>query len=155
MEITLTDEEQRICKWLAKERYKAARKAGVIDARLDTSGEFLDLNGLGAELIFCKMFNLYPDLSVGARSGGYDALTKKGYKVDVKTTKYQHGHLLATQKKKNEKTDIYVLMIGDFPTYRFAGFIDKEELFDEKNLKNLGHGTGYAVSQNQLKQYEN
>ena len=153
--ITLNESEQAIAKFIGKSRYQSARTAGVKDQRLDSSGEMLDLNGFGAELAFCRLFNLYPDLAIGVRSGSSDAVTHKGTTVDVKTTRYQNGHILATLKKKVEDSDMYVMMIGDFPKYKFAGYIDAKDLLKKDNIKDLGHGKGYAVKISDLTKIPN
>jgi hypothetical protein len=77
---------------------------------------------------------------------------KTGKKIDVKTTKYQNGKLLAVLKKKEEDTDVYVLMLGEFPTYRYAGWAWASELIDERNIKNLGYGPTYVMEQDRLHQ---
>jgi hypothetical protein len=46
-------------------------------------------------------------------------------------------------------------MIGEFPTYKFAGFTSKKELIDPKNLTDLGHpgrGKVFAMAQEDLNQ---
>lgn len=149
--VTLSPQEIAIVRYIAQKRYEAARSAGVKDQRLDTSSTVLDIEGFGAEMAFCKKFNFYPDFTVGARSGGFDVLTRKGAKVDIKYTQYQTGHLLATLKKKGTDTDIYVLVIGKLPNYTIVGYMAAEDLFKDENLKDMGHGVGYVASQEQLK----
>lgn len=149
MRITLNESEQRIARWLAKQRYANNRKNNVEDRKVGPqSNEFTDLNGIGAELAFCKMLNIYPDLSVCPRSGGHDCISPKGYKIDVKSTKYENGRLLAMLGK--EDAEVYVLVVGEFPTYRWVGWARADELICEENIIDLGHGDTYALPQERL-----
>lgn len=152
MMIELSKEEQIIAKMLARKRYRNARKKGIPDKKIGKQDNwFTDLNGVGAEMAFCKRFNYYPDLQI-TEIPDFDAISHKGKTIDVKTTKYKSGKLVAAKWKTNKNpADIYVLMVGEFPRYEFKGYATKEELFKEENLKDLGHGKGYALNQNQLK----
>jgi len=151
-EVTLDKTEQEIAESLAKRRYNAARKAGVTNAKIGPQSNHLtDLEGIGSEFAFCKLFNLFPDLTVGARKGGHDCLITDDYfRVDVKATKYKTGRLLARTSKTMEDADLYALMIGEFPTYSFVGWAWNYQLLKEENIMNLGHGNGYALTQEEL-----
>lgn len=101
------------------------------------------------------MFNLYPDYSVYARSSQQgedfgDALLPNGLTVDVKSTQYESGRLLAA-KWKNPNVDLYALMTGTFPTYTFRGFMRSEELLRKSRLADLGHGEGFVAEQAELR----
>jgi hypothetical protein len=149
--ITLDATEQAIAEGLARRRFNAARKAGVANAKIGPQSNHLtDLEGIGSEFAFCKLFNLFPDLTVGARKGGHDCLLDS-FKVDVKSTKYKSGKLLARTSKTLDDADIYALMIGEFPTYEFVGWSLNKELLKQENIINLGHGEGYGLTQNNLK----
>jgi hypothetical protein len=103
------------------------------------------------------MFNLYPDLSVGARSASQgdengDARLHCGSVVDVKATKYSSGRLIAAKwKGANDNIDYYALMVGEFPTYTFRGFMDSSELMKQERLGRL---PGQANECHMAKQYE-
>ncbi len=65
MKISLNEAEQRLCQHIAKKRYEINRESGTFDAKKGgQSNEFVDLNGFGGEMAFCKAFNLYPDTEV-------------------------------------------------------------------------------------------
>jgi hypothetical protein len=105
------------------------------------------------------MFNVYPDLTVQVRSSidgtdQGDAVLRDGRTVDVKSTRYFTGRLLAVRWKK-QNVDLFALMIGTFPTYTFKGFMKSEELLKEERIGNLGHGNGYIAQQHELKDLEN
>lgn len=153
MEIELNEAEQAIAKYLAKRRYRKNRTKGVENRRIGPQSDWeTDLNGIGAELACCKMFNIYPDLSTNVRRGGYDCISPKGHKIDVKATKYKTGRLLAVEGKTGGDADIYVLMIGEFPSYRCAGWATSEEMLADDNLIDLGYGPTHALQQSELRE---
>ena len=156
VDVVLNEAEQKLAKYLAKKRYDAARRDGIPDMKMGPqSAHETDLEGIAAEIAFCKIMNVYPDTDVvvGARPVA-DAYTTSFGSVDVKTTKYRNGMLLATTKKYTKHPDSYALMIGEFPRYRFVGWVPAEELLMEKNIRDLGHGRGYALNQNMLRKPE-
>jgi len=156
MEITLNECEQKIAKHLAISRNRNARSKGKPNTKMgNQSDEETDLEGIAGELVVCKVLNLYPDTEIDLIDlPKYDLLTAKGSRVDVKTTKYKHGRMLATKKKNVDDCDVYVLVVGSFPSYRIAGWCWATELLREANLIDLGHGEGYALNQSELKTFK-
>jgi len=156
MRITLNEAEQKLALYLAKARYLNARNNGTKDLKVGgQSNEETDLEGIAGELVACKFFNVYPDTETNLKDlPKYDLLTSKGSRVDVKTTKYKNGRLLATLNKKVCEVDIYVLVIGNFPVYDVVGWAKSEELIADQNIMNLGRGDGYALSQDQLRAFK-
>jgi hypothetical protein len=130
---------------VARNNYVNDRKMG------NQSGHQIDEDGVIGEFAFCRHFNVFFDLGVSPRSGSFDCILK-GKRVDIKTTRYKTGKLLATTKV-NPDVDIYVLAILDGYDITFAGWIEKEELISDKNLKDLGRGLGYSLEQSELKSF--
>jgi hypothetical protein len=154
MRVTLTETEARICKWLAEQRFTTARAAGVKDAQLGPQASAqTDLDGIAGEFAFCKAVNVWPDMTIGARRGGHDAILN-GLTVDVKTTRVESGHLLATLGKASTASDIYVLVVGTIPSFRIAGWATAHRLLRAENVKDFGHGRGYALGQRDLRPFE-
>jgi len=155
MKIILNECEQKLAKYLAVSRHSNARGKGKPNAKMgNQSDEETDLEGIAGELVVCKSLNLYPDTDIDLIDlPKYDLMTAKGSRVDVKTTKYLSGRMLATKKKKVDDCDIYVLVVGEFPAYRIAGWCKSEELLRPENLIDLGHGEGYALSQKDLRAF--
>jgi hypothetical protein len=146
----LNPAEQKLAKYLAQARYEANRNANITDAKIGPqSNKETDLGGTGGEIAFCKIHNVYPDLSIGRRPP-YDAILPTGHTVDVKTTSYESGCLAVRIKAKDDPADLYALMIGTFPEYRFVGWISKELLFRDENIGDLGHGPTYVIKQEGL-----
>ena len=150
MRIDLSESELLICRMLGVMRRSTAMHK-VVDQQMgnqDTWG--IDIDGMIGEFCVAKFLNLCPDLTIGIRKGGADLLNHNQKTIDVKTTRHKNGRLLATLKKIDSQCDRYVLVIVDDLGGDIIGWTPKENLFDEKNKINLGHGVGYALTQQQL-----
>lgn len=146
MKIRLTPCEQELARAIARARYATARRAGLKNAKVGPqSNEDTDLEGAGAEIVFAKAFNLYPQMDSeppiknedGQKEWSPDALTRHGYSVDIKATKYERGHLICVPWRAATEADLYVLITGRFPSYRIAGFLPAKELLKKSRLKPL------------------
>jgi hypothetical protein len=149
MRIDLTPHELLICKTVGVMRRTAA-SGNVIDKQMGKQDPWdIDVDGMVGEFCVARFLNVFPDLTVGIRSGGAD-LIKNGKNIDVKSTRYKTGHLLATLKKAEAPCDTYILVIVDDRGGDIVGWISASKLFVEENIKDKGHGDGYIVSQDQL-----
>jgi len=157
-EVELDEIEQKIAKHIAKQRYENNRKKNVTNAKIgNQSNELTDLDGFGAELVFCKLFNRYPDLSIEPRTSKEDQgdaivqLMQSDVKVDVKCTKYPTGRLITPTWKNKGAVDLYALIVGEFPKYTFKGFMTADELMKDERIGDLGHGKkSYIAEQSEL-----
>jgi len=150
MKIQLDPDEITVCQMIGRMRSLIARSSGVKDAKIgNQDGSEADVLGMMAEYAFAKLFNVFPDLGLTPRSGSEDG-TYKGYRYDIKSTKYKKGRLLATTKVNND-VDIYILAIVDGSEISFPGWAFKKELIKDENLADLGHGKGYCLEQSQLR----
>ena len=156
MLVELTDSEYSVAVMLAIARRSAARGNGVVDMQIGKQDPYdIELDGLMAEIAFAKQFNYYPDLTVGPRNGGEDFRLRDGKTVDIKATRHKNGRLLATLKKESSPCDLYVLAIVEPPRkINLVGYIGCDKLFQDKNLIDLGHGTGYGVTQDLLTEFK-
>jgi hypothetical protein len=91
---------------------------------------------------------VYPNL-VLKPDAGWDILYQ-GTKIDVKTTRYINGRLLAKLNSRDEEVDAYLLVTGTFPEYNVIGYASRDSLLSPENIIDLGHGKGYGLSQEQL-----
>lgn len=157
--IFLSKIEQNICSVIANFRFSNNRNGNVKNSKMgEKSDQEMDLEGISAEFAFCKLFNLYPDLTIDIRSSSKetddgDATLPSGHTVDVKVTHYPTGKLIAVPWKK-PKVDLFALMIGKSPEYTFKGFMKSNELLKDCRLGNLGYGETYIAQQNELKEFE-
>lgn len=136
--------------YIATQRHCRCRENGIKDRQIGPQSWIeTDLQGIGGELAFCQIFNLFPSLSLHM-DDGFDCVSHKGARIDVKTTKYNDGRLIVHEKKKLGDADIYALMVGNFPTFEFRGWIKSEDVFTREKA-DLGHGShGYMIDQGEL-----
>lgn len=150
MIIKLNEAEKKLTVYVAKKRTMHDREKG---ARPTVYGnqthEQMEINSVGAEIAFCKYMNVYPDLNTD-HFGTEDAILKNGFRVDVKNTRYKNGRLMVKAINR-DKCEVYALLIGEFPVYKFAGFATKEELFREENLNTNYDHPAYCMDQGQLR----
>ncbi len=152
MLVELSIAEQKVAKFLGESRYKFARNNNLPDKQAGEQDKVqMDIDGIGAEIAFCKMMNVYPDLEIG-QTNEADAWTPgKMGSVDVKTTRHLRGRLIAARHKLDiERPDSYALMICEWPNYRFVGWATTEELLDEKNLF-FKDKKSFALEQSELR----
>lgn len=147
MIIELSESELRIIKWLASQRSLLARKNNIHDAKIGPQdSEQIDIDGLIGEFGFAKLFNLWPDMEVGHRPV-HDVECALGG-VDVKTTRYRYGKLLASLKKQSIPAKWYALMwLENDNRIHFLGAASASHLLQKRNIKDLGRGPGYALDQ--------
>lgn len=82
-----------------------------------------------------------------------DCLLANGKLVDVKTTRRENGRLMVKAIKRKEVCDLYALVVGRFPKFRFAGWMAVEELFTEDRLEHRLQYPSYVATQNELTTY--
>jgi hypothetical protein len=153
MIVKLDQEELKLCEYIGRKRSKIARLNNVKDAKLGNhSGEEADIQGFIAEYAFAKYLNVFPDLGLTPRSGSYDGISHKGTRYDIKSTNNKSGNLLSTLKVNND-IDVYVLAYVYDSTVEFVGWVKKEELIKDQNIKDLGYGKGYFLSRHKLKSF--
>ena len=106
---------------------------------------------LCAELAFCSLANVYPDLNVAARAfRRYDCKLPCGTTVDVKHSQ-KDGAWLKVKKTDGEKADLFVLMTGDHRKMVFRGAATREELIRPERLYTDGvDHPFYAMHQREL-----
>lgn len=159
--IVLNPGEVAACKHHAKERIAMLRADGVPDKKVGKQdGAVAELNGFGAEMAVAKFLNVYPTfgLTHGKRNADlwvtYD--TKRIFSIDVKSTVYPTGKLIAPKWKTLENADIYVLVTGEMPEYTIRGWAWAKDLLLKENLRDLGYGDGgaaYSLTQQQLHEF--
>jgi len=149
--ITLNAAEQRLAKYVSNCRYEDSRKMGLTDCKFGPQSTYeTDLEGIGGEIAFCKLFNVYPDLQTGDKTLSDHDCVVNGKRVDVKTSKYEDASLIGSFAKVGKNIDTFALMVGTFPTYRFAGAAPASKLLQPENIYDLGRGPCYVLNQSQL-----
>ena len=148
-QIILNSAEQIVCKSLALMRYEIARAVNRKDQQIGKQPSWqTDEDGIGGEIAASRLLNVYPNL-VLKPDAGWDILYQ-GMNIDVKTTRYINGRLLAKLNSRDEEVDAYLLVTGTFPEYNVIGYASRDSLLSPENIIDLGHGKGYGLSQEQL-----
>lgn len=114
----------------------------------------IEYDGVISEYAFCKLFNLFIDITPEPRRYGYDCKLKNGVSVDVKATRHENGNLVVDVSKKNADVDIYVGSVlkyvnGNGCVVEFIGWCTKEELFMPENFRHY-YSDCYFMTRNKL-----
>lgn len=150
MKVTLNYQEQVIVKEIAKARHLQNIDRGSRSYKMGGGDDLqINLEGTGGEFAFCKLKNIYPDMSI-EQPMKFDCFLNEFGFIDVKTTKKLDGMLLVGLWKNRSIPHYYALMVGSMPTYEFKGFFPGEDVFNPANIIDLGHGPTYGISQNRL-----
>ena len=154
MRINISNTEMLLCRTFGVLRRSAAAN-NVTDRQMGKQDVWgIDIDGMVGEYCVARYLNVFPDFTVGIRSGGADLISKDGNTIDVKSTRYKNGCLLATLKKEKDPCDIYILVIVDDSGVDIAGWVKSEDLFKDNNKKDHGHGIGYSLTQDQLNKFK-
>lgn len=151
MEVRLTSVECDIIRHLGEQRRLANRRGGVTDKLVAKEDPLKrDIEGIGAEFAFAKLYNLWPPTDIHPRAGTADFIIK-GRTIDIKQSEYHNARLIVPPYKLDDKRvcDSYVLATGELPVYVFRGFARKEQLCNPLNLITL-RSVVYALSIKEL-----
>ena len=137
---TLNEIEQKIVQFIATQRQINKENTGwngIGTAATDDKHLERNIIGFGAEFIFCREQNLFPDFTIGnfSKIQGTDAYDAKwgGYTIDVKATDKQHPLMTPTYSKSD--AEVFAFFWCDYPTFIFKGYTTNKMLFDQKNIK--------------------
>ena len=113
------------------------------------SGADIHSDGVAGELAYKIAFpSSVIDLSIGARSGGFDVRTDDGCRIDIKTRRGGDGlnDLLVKCNANLTDVDAFVLAsTAHFPaTVELFGLIYKADVVRRERV-NLGHGDNWVV----------
>lgn len=156
MKVKLNEIEDELAKQVAKARTAISRKDGVPNQKISEEDDFeVEYVGMSGELAVAKAMNVFPDLSIMSRSGGYDLRSAQGNRVEVKTTRYHSGKLVARLKALPEHSDYYVLVTGNPPNMTIRGYIPTQEFLKEVNIGKLSDDApeAYILPQEALTQW--
>ena len=152
MKVLLTESEQTFVRNVARLRFRNNRSTNTHNGRIGKqSDEATDVQGFGGELAFCRMAGIEPDLSIepGVRPA-VDCVLSDGRTVDVKTSFRNDAPLRAKPKPGATLPDLYALMVGAFPAFRFAGTIESARLIRQENWKKTKYDHAFVMPQKLL-----
>lgn len=134
--------EQQIVELTAKARQNNKELTGVNGkgtAANDDKHLYRNIIGFGAEFIFCKYYNIHCDYSIGNTSkikgtDNYDAVIN-GLTIDVKVT--EKDLPLMTPEYSKSTVDGFAFFHCNYPEFTFKGFATNQQLFQQKNLRDV------------------
>jgi len=136
----LDNYEKQIVELAANQRHNNKIKTGWNGFKTvnDKSDVKLNIVGFGAEFIFCRELNLYPDFKIHNTSKElgsdyFDAVFINNT-VDVKVNRNYNNPLMIPKYAKSN-CNLFALFSCIYPRYRFEGFATNKMVFQEKNIK--------------------
>ena len=150
IQVTLSDEEQALCRDVALSRYDTSRELGLTQLRIDTSNMNVELLGVQGELVFAKIFNLEDPKDNLGSDGGVDYIIQ-GVTIDVKTASKPHYKLLFRSLEAFKATiGVLVVKVND-NTFNLIGWATKKQFAAQ--CTPLFDG-GFTLEQEKLKPIE-
>ena len=154
--LELTKSDQELIKDMSANICQQDRSYFVNNFKRDKTMKLyeMNLNGFGAELSFCRLCGVEFDSSTDQKESHFsnaDAILKDGTTVDVKNTTYPNGKLLVRTGKERKLIDIYALVIGTFPVFKFSGWASYKDIIQQELIVDLGWGDSYCLPQTNLR----
>lgn len=132
--IVLTNAEKRTSEYIGRARWENVDwRKEIIDDKVDDPPVWL-AHTFGAELAYCRMRNVYPELDVRGPSH-IDAILGNGDTVDVKKIDKPFHSLIRSAQflNKSKLPDIYSLMFEAEPwVFVYCGSMTSKELITPK-----------------------
>jgi len=161
----LSSREIMATEYLGPKRTAASRASGKINMIKGANGgsekeKFLEINGLQGELLFAKIFNVYPEeqLEIKPRDSKDDKgdVVYKNLRIDVKTTEFYTGRLTLSDWKHAQNIDALCLFTGMNGEFIFRGFYWAKELVKNENFRCLPGKTKpqYIMEQKNLLSFD-
>lgn len=149
--VTLTIIEQRLARTLARawtEYDNTIDYPGTISGLDDLTN---NTNAIGAELAFCRIHNIYPNLNLNGFER-HDCTLPDGTKVDVKYSPHENPnyHLIVQIKNYKKYPDVYALMTGTWPIYHYWGYVPKKDIIRPERINNNLPVPAYAYPRKEL-----
>lgn len=147
----ITPSEYAICHFIGKLRHQETSKHGTErrqDSRLDSLE--MSIDGAVTEYAVAKAFGLFFDINCQYRDFGADLISRKGALIDVKSTRTFGGNLNVVGWSDDKPVDVFVLT-EIHPTHvRIVGWIDRESVLQDENIRDGKKGPFYSLPQSSL-----
>ncbi len=133
----LSKTELEIAKLVGQKRHRHNMNVGAKTTMYNNKGsEENHIEAMEGELAFCKIFNVYPDLTTD-RFGSYDAVLPTHDFIDVKTKQSQYDEAIMFVKETDKKraVDFFSLMVKKNDLFVFKGFMLAREVMVPRRLK--------------------
>lgn len=148
--IELSKTEQEVVKLIALQRIIKVKEERLRQTIYggDKTPLWAEIHAYGAEIAFCKHYNVFPDLSAGVYNM-YDCIVD-GKKIDVKHTTRPNGKLMVKAKGWTDPPDYFAMLTGKFPVYRYVGFMPAADLLVPERIDESLPFPAYVATQNEL-----
>lgn len=121
---TLGVAEQRQAIDFTEARTAGCRRDGAEDRKRCQTGVDIELEGAAAEMAFCYLYGVPPDLSVVSGTRPLVDAVIDGVRIDVKSTTWETGKMVVQPSTiRKAGVDAFALITGRFPgPYTLRGF---------------------------------
>lgn len=131
--------ESLLADWVGENRQGVANRKQLNNRKYSNKGD-LEIHRLGAlgELMFAKLFNLYPESFFDNYYGklkGWDITIESQIGIDVKTTTTDPGALIVPRYRKDNPAPFYALMLNRGERFYYAGAIRGRDVFTDERLE--------------------
>lgn len=128
-------------------RFYQNRYNRAVNLRAGPQGdEFSEVNGFAGEVACAEFLGVDANWTPFKKDNGVDLVSRKGQRVQVKTTHHREGMLVVHKHHKQGSCDIFVLVTGN-PVdgiYQIVGWAEEKDLL-EKGLQPLGEDQVYFM----------
>ena len=150
IEVTLSEDEQALCRDVAMSRYATSRNLGLTQLRIDSSEMNVELLGVQGELAFAKVFDLEDPKDLLGSDGGTD-YTIQDITIEVKAAS-RPTYRLIFRSLESFKSQVGVLVVKvNDNSFKLIGWTTCKH-FAELSQP-LGED-GFTLEQNQLRPIE-
>ena len=146
----LSEPERRMVEYVAKNRIHENRRRNA-QAELYYKEDQItaEINHYGAEVAFCKMWNVYPQIDYLGVYTNWDCIDCLGKTIDVKSSPNPNSTLLVKKKVWNIIPDFFVLMVGMFPLYKYCGAMPSALIMVDERSVHI-HTDSWEAKQDEL-----
>jgi hypothetical protein len=136
MRIILNKNEINFAEMIGKKRQEINVRRKLVDKRQDNQANSTDITieGYAGQLAFCKLFNIYPDMTSEVRKGADPSQIRyQDWFVQVKTN--DKSEMWVVEWRKPTDGLVFAKMKGTIVRgYDFEGFISSHKALDPDNL---------------------
>jgi hypothetical protein len=154
--ISLDPGELACARFIASYRELACAAAKLTDPHFSPDPFGDKVAGVTAEIAFAKWANVFPDLTAPATAHSSDVVMgkDKDVRVDIKAVSHPDHRLIAPRWKQVDSCDLYVLALVRGAEVTLLGWVPSGDFIAPANLKDVGHGDCYVMTQKQLRRFE-